>query len=263
MVDITADVVPTTSAKPDAHGATIHIYEVPDSPVASPRLATTEVHATRTKSEPLVRTQPISMNDAVRDPTKQFSPILFLLDCVQGDRVPSVEDVFKLIDHEAPGHNLDYVEAQIELEDHGYNDALDIYTLGVEHLATFGSLGMDGARFLYAYTEKRIIKPLGIMNTRRSEPSVQEVAGPSRPTDFETQATQGDMEDDTRSLGRCTEEENQEIVSNWREGVHGCEEIKEDVIDELETEAGTDVCDTGSMSDVAQFRSLFEESFEV
>lgn len=254
-VHIAASAIPT-SAKPGAGSAAIHIYEVPDSPIASPRLAATGVHNTCTKSEPL-RTQPVSTQNVLSDCTKKFSPLLFLLDCVQGDRVPSVEDVFKLMDHDMPGHNLDYVEAQIELEDHGYKDALDIYTLGVEHLATFGALGMIGARFLYAYTEEKIIRPLGIMNTKRSEPSVQEVADP---TDFKTEAMQGDVAEDD---GCPTEEEIQEIVLNWVEGIHDCEEIKEDVIDEMESAGGTDVCDTGSMSDVARFRDLFEESFKV
>jgi hypothetical protein len=254
-VHIAAGIVPTP-VKPGEGSATIHYYEVPDSPIAEALSAPAEVGAAPTKSE-LPSTQPISAPEGLCDHPKRFSPLLFLLDCVPGGRVPSVEEVFKLIDHDAPGHNLDYVEAQIELQDLGYNDALDIYTLGVEHLATFGSLGMNGARFLYAYTEERIIRPLGIMNAMKSEPSVQEVAAPTE-THFETQATQGDIEE---IEGRPIDEESQETVLKWLEGVHDCEEIEEEEIDELETEEGSNEGDTGSMSDVAVFK--FEESFEV
>ena len=280
-VHVAAGIAPTL-VKPGEGSVEIHeIFEVPDSPIALPMSAPGEAGAARTKVEP-PSAQPISAPEGLGEDRKRFSSLLFLLDCAQEERYPTVGEVFWLIDQDMPGHNMDYVEAQIELQEFGYKDALDIYTLGVEYLATFGALGRNGARFLYAYTEDQIIRPLGLIKTTKSEPSVQEVPAPDvqevpapdvrevpapdTPTEthFNTQATQGDEDrDDGHPIDRVC----QAIVSEWLDGVHDCEEVVEKEIEELETEAPSEGAtdegrDTESIGDVAS-EPRFEESFEV
>lgn len=113
-----------------------------------------------------------------------FSPILLLLDCKHAQRVPLVHELLRLMDLEYPTTDLRYVDVLSELQDLGVEDAVHLYSLGVPHLATFGSLGMDAARHLYKFTEEKFLCPLGLMKTTRTpsrseEPSVEEIPAPT------------------------------------------------------------------------------------
>lgn len=112
-----------------------------------------------------------------------FSPTMFLLDCVFAERVPAVGELFNLMEH-AEVLQVDdpvYAEALSELHDHKIKDVVDLYSLGVAHLTTFGSMGRDRASLILEYARDRVLTPLGLMKTRRSEssePSVVEVDAP-------------------------------------------------------------------------------------
>ena len=113
----------------------------------------------------------------------EFSPTMFLLDCVFSERVPLVGELFNLMEHAKVMHVDDpvYAEALSELHDHKIKDVVDLYSLGTPHLATFGSMGRDRANLILEYARDRVLTPLGFMRTKRSEssePSVVEVDAP-------------------------------------------------------------------------------------
>lgn len=49
------------------------------------------------------------------------------------------------------------------LEDHGIQDIIQLYTLGKVHVTTMGSLGMKQASYLN-YTRKKNLTPFGLMD---------------------------------------------------------------------------------------------------
>lgn len=158
-----------------------------------------------------------------------YSPLLLSLDCAQAERLPSIHELLRLMDLENPSTDLKYVDILSELQDHGVEDAVHLYSLGVPHLATFGSLDTDRAHHLHNFVEKKILTPLGLMKTRRSEdPSVEEVPAP-------TQANQDDEKDYIQPI----KQESYNEILEWLQGVESCEEVKEeDELDELDESEG-------------------------
>ena len=82
-------------------------------------------------------------------------------------------EVLALMDHESPSPDVRYMDALSNFQDMGREDVVDMHTLGIELMATFGALGVAGAQHLNTYMEERLLTPLGLMFTGLSEPSVQ------------------------------------------------------------------------------------------
>jgi len=118
--------------------------------------------------------------------------------------VPSTTELCELMKAEDP--TVDLSDAADELVNLGVSDTWDIYSLPVEILATFGSLGHDGARRLQAYCKDKILDPLELTKVE------------DRPDTHE-------------------DDDSDELVLRWLDDVHAykvceeMEEIKSDVID--------------------------------
>lgn len=63
-----------------------------------------------------------------------------------------------------PAPNMKYSDALSDLVDLGIEDVVNIYSLPVELLATFGSMGVDGAERLRHYAHQKLLKPLGLFD---------------------------------------------------------------------------------------------------
>ena len=79
--------------------------------------------------------------------------------------MPTTLEVLTLMDAEKPAPNLKYVDVRTELSNHGVKDAVDLHSLHLGLLATFGDLGMDGAVRLHRYMQEKMIAPLGLLET--------------------------------------------------------------------------------------------------
>ncbi|KAH9055842.1 hypothetical protein EDB83DRAFT_2521165 [Lactarius deliciosus] len=96
------------------------------------------------------------------------SRILVLLDCLAELRVPTVMELLWLMDEYEPAIGLNYVDIEEEFVDLGIMDSVDLYSLPVELLATFGGLGHDLAHRLRQFCENLFI-PLGLVETGDSD----------------------------------------------------------------------------------------------
>ncbi|KAI9440579.1 hypothetical protein H4582DRAFT_2055924 [Lactarius indigo] len=88
------------------------------------------------------------------------SRFLVLLDCLAELRVLTVMELLVLMDEYMPAIGLNYVDLEEEFVDLGIIDSVDLYSLPVELLATFGDLGRDLAHSLHQFCENLFI-PLG------------------------------------------------------------------------------------------------------
>ena len=87
-----------------------------------------------------------------------------------------MNELLTIFEHEKP--IIDTAEVLSELEDFAIRDVVDIYSLPVELLASFGGLGRDGAQRLQQFVLERLLGPLGLMDTHLlngDDNSVQEV----------------------------------------------------------------------------------------
>ncbi|KAI9429954.1 hypothetical protein H4582DRAFT_2218058 [Lactarius indigo] len=96
------------------------------------------------------------------------SRILVLLDCLVELRVPTMMELLLLMDEYEPAIGLSYVSIHEEFVDLGIMDSVDLYSLPVELLATFGGLGHDLAHRLNRFCENLFI-PLGLVETRSND----------------------------------------------------------------------------------------------
>jgi hypothetical protein len=150
------------------------------------------------------------------------------------------------MDLEEPTNRLNYVDILSEFQDLGIEDVVHLNSLNVAHLATFGTLGMDGARCLHKYAQDKLLAPLGLLETGLGEgPSAQEVASGggglgAAPAQATVEATH--WQDIIEDEGRLIKEESYEVILEWLDGVQGCElenikeeEEEEEEVDELES----------------------------
>ena len=100
-------------------------------------------------------------------PTPKLKSIYVILDCIHMTRVPTTMELLSLMDADHPDADLLYMSVHSELADHGIKDVIDINSLPVELLATFGSLGLDRADRLHQYARDKLLSPLGLLKTRR------------------------------------------------------------------------------------------------
>jgi len=143
------------------------------------------------------------------------------LDCFHEKRVPSAFELLTLMDKEKPAPNLRYLDACSDLQDLGYNDTFDIYSLRECYLATFGQLGRDGARCVHQYARYKFLEPLGYMKTSRpsEEPSIEEIAAPTV-QDIRQHNDEGEDQ---------VMKEEEEVITEWLASVipgEGVEEIE-------------------------------------
>ncbi|KAI0252453.1 hypothetical protein BJV78DRAFT_1153602 [Lactifluus subvellereus] len=172
-------------------------------------------------------------------PPTCISLLHVLLECLEALRVPTVLELLALMDAEDPAPNLKYMDIQSELSDHNIKDMIELYSLPVELLATFGDLGMDGASRLHRYVEEKMLTPLDLLKTKGSNvgSSVVEIAKEevAMKGSVARQATSSNDKgrnapiQPTRGLG-------QKAILEWLEGVRQGELDIEEVI-ELETDA--------------------------
>lgn len=124
-------------------------------------------------SGPAVKTEP---EDSPAIPPTSLPPyrhtprsLTVLLDCIQEIRVPSTLELLTLMDAEDPAPDLKYVDVHSDLMDHELFDILEINSLPVELLATFGCLGMDGAARLHRFAQEKFLRPLGLLEVREPD----------------------------------------------------------------------------------------------
>jgi len=80
--------------------------------------------------------------------------------------LPSTQEVLTHIDHEHPTSDLRYMDVHSDLQDHGIEDAVQLFSLPEELLAMFGSLGREGASRLHQFARDDFLHPLGLLETR-------------------------------------------------------------------------------------------------
>ena len=79
------------------------------------------------------------------------------------------------MDAEDPAPDLKYKDIHGELFDHGLDDIIKINSLPLELLATFGCLGLGGARSLQRYAQEKLLRPLGLLDIMGGSDSSIEV----------------------------------------------------------------------------------------
>jgi len=167
------------------------------------------------------------------------------------------------MDQEAPVTDLHYVDILSELQDHGINDMVKLYSLPVELLALFGSVGRGSALRLHQYTRDYFLDPLGLLNiggntTRTKVIMVNDSSSTGGDTETASEkaaiikVSSGTVDSEVtlceREYSRLIHERRREILE-WVyrvEGVCGKEEVEE----EKEKGNNTDAMDT---TDVASF----------
>lgn len=108
--------------------------------------------------------------------TPRPSATLVLLDCINEQCVPTINDLLSLFEHKKPTINT--AEVLNELENFVIRDVVDLYSLQVELLALFGGLGKDGSQCLQLFVLERLLGSLGLMDTQlfnSDDDSMQEV----------------------------------------------------------------------------------------
>ena len=232
-----------------------------DSPVIQPPSASppAQVRENITCTQPLTATfsasAPLVSNKEGND-LPHTSRVLMIMDCKNTGRVPSIHEALSLMDHERPSANLRYIDALSELQDFGKEDAVEMYSLGVEHLATFRYMGVEEATRLSDYTRDKLLAPLGLMKTGVSEPSVEEVAAPGQAANGGVgkvdEATENDTIEEIEE-DKAAQEEIEDadgymsdgVVMRWLERANYCDdaipvEYEYESTDESEGDEGED-----------------------
>jgi hypothetical protein len=70
------------------------------------------------------------------------------------------------MDKDDPSCDLRYLDVLSEMSDLGIKDVIDVSSQPVELLATMGCLGLGGAAGLQDYARDRLLRPLGLLDTR-------------------------------------------------------------------------------------------------
>ncbi|KAI9436696.1 hypothetical protein H4582DRAFT_2058613 [Lactarius indigo] len=161
------------------------------------------------------------------------SLLLVLLDALGTLTVPSVVDVLLLMDTYYP-IGPRHAGLREELEEMGIQDVVDLYSLPVELLATFGWLRQSSARRLQDFCRDRILYPLGFVE--------------------ETVSNNHSISDDSPSIqqmGVSTSEDGQpidstvDVVQAWVDEVGTPEEIEEEEIEGEEMSVRSGEMDKG------------------
>jgi hypothetical protein len=87
---------------------------------------------------------------------------LALAKCTETGILLTTEEVLTLMDHEDPQPDGRYLDSLDDLVSFGVHNAINIHSLEVCFLATFGTLGRGGAHNLRQFTKNKIMIPLGL-----------------------------------------------------------------------------------------------------
>ncbi|KAI9431270.1 hypothetical protein H4582DRAFT_2085253 [Lactarius indigo] len=165
-VHVSVNIMPTPGAGSSAVQAT-YVVSGSSSPTPSPsRLVDI--------SDESPRTIPSSAPEpSVPGPTQAQDPrpsrLLVLLDCMAELRVPTVKELLMLMDAHAPAVGRKYMDLCEELTDLKQYDVVDVYSLPIELLASFGWLRQDSARCIHEYCRDKLLVPLGFMEATSSD----------------------------------------------------------------------------------------------
>ena len=159
------------------------------------------------------------------------------LECIEQFQMPTTLEVLTLMDTKKPAPNLKYVDVRTELSDHGVKDTVDLHSLHLGLLITFGDLGMDGTVHLHQYTQEKMIAPLGLLETRGGDNDslVVEIAKEEVTKIKVEEVVKFEVEEVASSVGRqltwegngrenvptepAEESQGQEAILQWLEGV--------------------------------------------
>ncbi|KAH9038163.1 hypothetical protein EDB84DRAFT_1560452 [Lactarius hengduanensis] len=145
------------------------------------------------------------------------SVLLVLLDCIGNWSVPSLWNVLRLMDTHHPAVGPSYADLHEELVELGIEDAVDLYSLPIELLATFGWLRQDSARHLLEFCWDRFLFPLGFLEEGSIVGSVTASNSPL------TNMGVSDSEEGQS----IREERDDEMILEWLDGVDTDEENDE------------------------------------
>ncbi|KAH9020622.1 hypothetical protein EDB84DRAFT_1622155 [Lactarius hengduanensis] len=152
------------------------------------------------------------------------SPVL--LDCLGEMRVPMLMELLWLMDAYNPALGLKYVDLQEELNDLGIIDSVDLYSLPVELLASFGSMGQGLARRLLEYCRDSLFYPLGFVETRGDDCDTTQLEKVSIPQRLRES---WDIDEDDPMT-----EERMDFMMEWLQERSEGEEIDDEEIDDEE-----------------------------
>ncbi|KAF8257383.1 hypothetical protein EI94DRAFT_1818033 [Lactarius quietus] len=77
------------------------------------------------------------------EPSIHTSQMRIILECHNASAVLLVADLLTLMDQDHPTPGLNYVDTASKFNDLGIKDVLDVFTMPLELLASFGGLGRD------------------------------------------------------------------------------------------------------------------------
>jgi hypothetical protein len=140
--------------------------------------------------------------------------------------------------------DLDYLEARSELEDHNIRDAIDMYLLRVEFLATFGKMKREHAVKLQKYVRDKLLRPFGLLETGHGDGSVEEANEDGSVEEINHDVAQNVAPTHTNEEEPLTStrwhKKQQEDIFDWLEGVTKVESEVEEMESEVE-EAESDI----------------------
>ncbi|KAF8273752.1 hypothetical protein EI94DRAFT_1696664 [Lactarius quietus] len=119
------------------------------------------VHTVNVPSIP--GTQSYSAPAPQPEPSICASWMRMILECRDASAVLLVANLLTLMDQDHPTPGLNYVDTASEFNDLGVKDVLDVFTMPIELLASFGGLGRDRAHQLHKYVRYKILVPLGLL----------------------------------------------------------------------------------------------------
>ncbi|KAH9011761.1 hypothetical protein EDB84DRAFT_1569548 [Lactarius hengduanensis] len=155
-------------------------------------------------------------------PSQALDPsvLLVLLDCVGNWSVPSLWNVLRLMDTHHPAVGPSYADLHEELVELGIEDTVDLYSLPIELLATFGWLRQDSARRLLEFCRDRFLFPLGFLEEGS-------IVGVGSVTASDSPLTNMGVSDSEEGQS-IREERDDEMILEWLDGVDTDEEDEED-----------------------------------
>ncbi|KAH9027073.1 hypothetical protein EDB85DRAFT_2148745 [Lactarius pseudohatsudake] len=160
-VHIALNITPTLGV-----GASQSSYVVLGAQVSQQGSGSGPMHAIRVSDVAVCTKAPASTPMEERS---AYTSLDLLADCVVQGQVPLVYEILSLMDIEEPVPNLTYLNSHTDLDNFGYNNAIQLFGLDESLLSGFG-LGTENARRVHQFIQDRFLEPLGLMVTGAREP---------------------------------------------------------------------------------------------
>ncbi|KAI0258682.1 hypothetical protein BC834DRAFT_847191 [Gloeopeniophorella convolvens] len=237
-------------------------YVVSDAPTATPPDAKSmagdaniPTHAPSALPAP-VPLGLLSQNVPAHSASVGHSYMLILVDCMDRSRLPHIRKLIWLMECDGILLEGTSLELMFELMEHGIDDAVDIYSLPLEILATFGNLSMRGASQFHLFTQAKLLGPLGLLQTEAphmiwgadidigalddtpvaamgTEVATESAGGAAEPSG---QFVMGEPTLTTLDKGKAREmkQESHEVVLDWIDGIEEVNSDGEEEIDEID-----------------------------